>query len=1083
MPEGASIGAARDHWRDVLPRGMTYLPRWREGPTRATVESVTHLSDDLVAALENLAAALSVGVGAVLLGVHAKVIGLLSGERLVHIGYRSGAQVLPCLLDLRQGSWRRLIEHAGRVEATTVRYGGYPLAELRDELGLPSPPFEAIVDPGQDPLPPSSETVLRVGLRRGTLRMWRRCDVVDEDYAARIAGYHLAAFRAACADPDADHQRSCLLSEAELRFQDAELAGRPRRLPDHGFARLFEDRVRRQPDTVAAVLGDARLGYGELNRRANQMAHALLARGLGAEDVVAVCMERHLDWLTAVIATFKAGCVYLPIEPHFPRARIAGMLSRSGCRLALTDQSGQHAVAPAIEAMTLEELRDPRLPSSDPGRTVGLGQAAYIYFTSGSTGTPKGAMCEHGGMLNHLLAKVDDLEIGSGTRVAQTAPQCFDISLWQLLAPLLVGGTTVLIPQDAVLDLERFTGELARQRVEVLQVVPSYLDVLLAELSLGDRPLPALRVVSVTGEALKLDLARRWFDRCPGTRLVNAYGATEASDDTTHEVMDRAPDGPRVPLGRPVAGALVHVVDENLFPVPLGAPGEIVFSGICVGRGYVNDEERTRLAFTHDPRSPDRPMYRSGDFGRWAPDGKLEFLGRRDNQVKIRGFRIEIEEIEERLLGIPGVREAAVVVAGGPAETRLVACYSAPPSLPADSVPAELAATLPDYMVPSHFWWLDTLPLSDNGKVDRKALAEITARSSQGGAATTASRTPTEERLATAWARVLGTTANDVSPSHHFFDEGGTSLSALRLALQLDMEISLADITRHPTFTDLARRLERPKTAPDGLLHRLSAAGERVEAMLLCLPYAGGNAVNYLPLADALRGTGVAVFAVEPSGEVARDEEAVIEVAALAEAVAAEVARLPAAPILLWGHSSGSAAALETTRLLCERGRDVRRLFIGAQLLGQSSDRSRSIEETNELADDQIMADLSAQTGHTELGELDERHTARLAAAYRRDSLAADHYFLHLLEYPPAPLEVPVSVVLAADDLSTPDHRSACRAWRLITRRLDVRELADGGHYFVVSRPARVAAIVTESWREHTDTGPGHGSLRLGYSA
>ena len=231
----------------------------------------------------------------------------------------------------------------------------------------------------------------------------------------------------------------------------------------------------------------------------------------------------------------------------------------------------------------------------------GPDQLAYIYFTSGSTGEPKGAMCEQAGMLNHLQAKIHDLGVGEGAVVAQIAPQCFDISLWQLVSALLVGGRTLLVEQEVILDVERFVDTITAGRANVVQVVPSYLEAVLSYLEQHPRDLPDLTCVSATGEALKMELVQRFFAARPGTTLVNAYGLTETSDDTNHEVMRRAPEGDRVPLGPAVQNVAVYVVDENLVPVPLGAPGLICFSGVCVGRGYVNDPERTRAVYLSDP--------------------------------------------------------------------------------------------------------------------------------------------------------------------------------------------------------------------------------------------------------------------------------------------------------------------------------------------------------------------------------------------------------------------------------------------------------------------------------------------------
>ena len=638
---------------------------------------------------------------------------------------------------------------------------------------------------------------LRVTVTDGTLRLRYRAGALDADAAARIAGYHLTALT----HPD----RRSLLSEDELRFQLEELAGPVRELPDRRVHELFEERVGKHPDAVAAVQDDRRWTYAELNSRANRIGRALLARGLTAEDVVAVVMERNLDWMAAVLGVLKAGGVYLPIEPHFPAERVARTLSRAGCAFVVTEEGSTGSLSgTSAETLFVDTAYAEGHAGDDLGIPVRADQLAYIYFTSGSTGEPKGAMCEHAGFVNHVLAKVEDLGIGEDDVVAQTAPQCFDISLWQLLAATLVGGRTLIIGQETVLDVPRFVDTVVRGRVHVLQVVPSYLEAVLAELGRRPRELADLRCVSVTGEAVKRELVQRWFAVAPGIRLANAYGLTETSDDTNHEVMDRVPDGDRVPLGRPVRNVRVYVVDEDLVPVPLGAPGEIVFSGVCVGRGYVNDPERTAAAFTTDPYRPGERLYRSGDMGRWRADGKLEFLGRRDTQVKIRGFRVEIGEIENALLRVDGVRDGAVVVVRG---TQLAAFCAGPEPVAADTVRERLAASLPSYMVPAVVHWREHLPLTANGKTDRRtltALAEDLDAGAAGGPVTAG-----ERRLADAWAEVLGVPADRIGRLDHFFDRGGSSLSAVRLAIALDRAVTLQDVVRHPVLADLADLLDR----------------------------------------------------------------------------------------------------------------------------------------------------------------------------------------------------------------------------------------------------------------------------------
>ncbi len=807
----------REFWRGVLlAGGFTAVPRWTLDQVPGIAEHEAKICNEVVAALRRLADELAVPLSSVLLTAHAKVLGALSGEREVSTGYSfEGRSPLLCRFTTEPHSWRAMLLKADRAQSELLAHKDFPVDDLRREMGLIKPLFETVfsLTPG-DGAELAEETVVWVGFVEQdglVLRLRYRTDVLDADCAARIAGYHVTALALIAADPDAEHARQTLLSAEELHFQLHGLAGPRRKLPDCRAHELFEERARVHPDAIAAEHGNRRWTYRELNAHANQLARALLARGLSREGVVAVVTERNLDWIAAMLAIFKAGGAYLPIEPHFPADRIARTLSRAGCRLVLTERGSTTMLDQAIDSLSgvqtlfIDALYEEAHSGGDPGVAVALDQLAYIYFTSGSTGEPKGAMCEHAGMLNHLFAKIDDLRIGEGDVVAQTAPQCFDISLWQLVSALLVGGRTLLVEQEAVLDARRFIGKIVDGRVNVVQVVPSYLEVLLSYLAQYPCELPHLRCVSVTGEALKKELTQRWFAAQPGIKLVNAYGLTETSDDTNHEIMDSVPDRERVPLGPPINNVHVYVVDEHLSPAPLGAPGELVFAGVCVGRGYINDPERTRRAFLADPHRESQRLYRSGDYGRWLPEGKLEFLGRRDTQVKISGFRIEIGEIENTLLRLPGVREGAVVVTGGTDQSKhLVAFYAAQRPLDANALRDQFRESLPEYMVPSAFHCQRTLPLTGNGKIDRKALMALAGELDSAELGHDGPSTATEHRLAAAWAEVLGIPKDQIGRRDRFFDLGGTSLSALKLAITLERAVSFKDLIDHPILADLA---------------------------------------------------------------------------------------------------------------------------------------------------------------------------------------------------------------------------------------------------------------------------------------
>ena len=1077
MDHSADVSA--EFWRNaLLTGGFTPIPRWTLDPVPGVAAHEAAIAGDLLARLHRLSDELQLPLGSVLLAAHAKVLSALCGEEEVATGYVAdqGADPLLCRLSTEFDTWRSLLLEVHRVESELLAHKNFPVDGLRSELGLTDPSFETVLDPtgGEGDL--AEHTVAQIGILHVggqlVLRLRYRTDVMNADCASRVVGYHLSALTLIAADPDAVHGSQSLLSAEEFRFQIEGLAGPSRELPDRRFHQLFEQRVLTHPDRVAAVHGDRQWTYRELNARANQLGRALLERGLRPEQVVAVVTERNLNWMAAVLAIFKSGGVYLPIEPHFPADRISAMLSRAECGLVLTEPGSTTTLDQALETIPgvrtclIEAAFAEGHADDDLGVSVASGQLAYIYFTSGSTGEPKGAMCEHAGMLNHLFAKIDDLQITESQVVAQTAPQCFDISLWQLVSALLVGGRTLLVEQEVVLDVQRFVDKIVDGRVAVLQVVPSYLEVVLSYLELHPRTLSDLRCVSVTGEALKKELTQRWFAAEPDIKLVNAYGLTETSDDTNHEVMDQVPTRERVPLGRPINNVHLYVVDEHLSPVPLGAPGAIVFSGVCVGRGYVNDPDRTRLAYLTDPHRAGQRLYCGGDYGRWLPEGKLEFLGRRDTQVKISGFRIEIGEIENALLSVPGVRDAAAVVAERADQSKhLVAFYSGQQPLDVDLLRDRLGQSLPEYMVPAVFHWRESLPLTANGKIDRKKLTALAAELAVVVENHQAPCTPTEERLAAAWSQVLGIPQNEIGRLDHFFDLGGTSLSAVKLALTLDRAVSLKDVTRNPVLADLAGVFDGRGQRRSGVLQLLSETVGDTGDTLVCFPYAGGNAVNFQPLASALRESNVAVFAVElPGHDLAADREPFAALFSIVDQVVDEITTRGLTRVMLWGHSSGAAGAVETARKLQARDVEVQHVFLGAQLLGASADRRAAIAELMGRSNAEIAARLTSDTGYTELDELDPQRAEHLGAAYRHDCVSAHRYFADALDAPPAEkLSAPVTVVVAADDPSTAAFRRCYRDWRLLADHVELHELANGGHYFLRTRPTDAARAVVRS--------------------
>ncbi|MEP7010064.1 MAG: amino acid adenylation domain-containing protein [Acidobacteriota bacterium] len=606
------------------------------------------------------------------------------------------------------------------------------------------------------------------------------------------------------------------------------------------FHELFRDQARRTPGAVAAVCGTSRRTYAELEEVSNRLAGRLAASGARPERLVALLADRGLDFHACMLAIWKAGCVYLPLDPLHPPERLAAILSRGSAEVLLAAEGLRTVAESALDGLpldgravllTIEDLLALPAENSPAGGIGGVSEMAYILFTSGSTGVPKGVMVEQRGMVNHLFAKIVDLELGPEDAVAQTAAQTFDISIWQFLAASLVGGRVEIFPDEVSHDPSRLADAVEACGVSILETVPSLLHALLVELESREQRRPvfaALRWLIPTGEALAPELCRQWLASYPRTPILNAYGPTECSDDVTHEPIRSAPDEEvvRVPIGLPVANTRIYVLDRFEI-VPIGVPGELVVGGVGVGRGYLGEPSSTARSFVPDPFGGESGarLYRTGDLARRLRSGKLDFLGRIDHQVKVRGFRIELGEIETALNRLPQVRESAVSAIGEAVGNRFLVAYFVPAE-GAEIAPGDLAAALtarlPVYMVPSVFVALASLPLTTSGKLDRKALARIElpeAAGARDGTPFTAPRTPTEELVGGIWCELLGLVR--VGRGDNFFDLGGHSLLATRalsrLRLVLDVDLPLRTFFEAATVAELSERIDELRKESCGI--------------------------------------------------------------------------------------------------------------------------------------------------------------------------------------------------------------------------------------------------------------------------
>ncbi|OPA89014.1 non-ribosomal peptide synthetase, partial [Pseudomonas fluorescens] len=619
---------------------------------------------------------------------------------------------------------------------------------------------------------------------------------------------------------------------------------------------MFEDQVLRTPDAIALKAGEAQLTYAELNARANQLAHHLLELGVQPGSRVAICVERGLDMVIGLYAILKAGAAYVPLDPAYPLERIAYMLEDSAPHGVLA-QGATRGLLGEVPLIDLDLATWQHQPVENPDVQ---GVSAYVIYTSGSTGQPKGVINDHAGVVNRLLWMQDEYGLTAKDTVLQKTPFSFDVSVWEFFWPLFTGARLVMARPGGHKDPAYLCEIIEAEQVTTLHFVPSMLDVFLAH---GDVSQAAGLVrVMCSGEALPGSVVRRFKQQLPGSQLHNLYGPTEAAVDVTAWNCAGAVTPDNTPIGKPIANTRMYLLDAQLQPVPLGVVGELFIGGVQVARGYLNRPELTAERFLNDPFTDGR-MYRTGDVGRYLPDGNIEYLGRNDDQVKIRGLRIELGEIQARLTEYPQVNEAAVIAR----DNRLLAYYTGAFTA-IDTLRSHLLQHLPDFMVPAIFVHLDALPLSPNGKLDRKALPapgldSVVVREYE------APEGDTEISLASLWAELLG--VERVGRHDNFFELGGHSLLAVslmgrmrRLGLSADVKVLFGQ----PTLAGLAAALGGGREVPvpvngiaadctyitPSMLPLIQLDQPAIDCLVACIPGGAANVQDIYPLAPLQAG-------------------------------------------------------------------------------------------------------------------------------------------------------------------------------------------------------------------------------------
>ena len=697
------------------------------------------------------------------------------------------------------------------------------------------------------------------------------------------------------------------------------------------IVQLFEEQVARSPAAVALVFRDTDLSYQQLDAKANELAARLRGAGVGPDTLVGVCLERSIELIVALLGILKAGGAYVSLDPGYPKERLAFMLEDTRTPVLLTQTSLREKL-PALQGTVIcldEVAQASSLPcSNDAGWKPALlapHNLAYVSYTSGSTGRPKGVCIPHRGVVR-LVKNTDFARFGPEEVFLQFAPIAFDASTLEIWGALLNGGRLVIFPPGPA-SLADLGAVIEKKGITTLWLTAGLFHQMIEE-QLDS--LQNVRQLLAGGDVLSVPHVIRALEQLPRTQLINGYGPTENTTFTCcHRITAPPLAGRSVPIGRPIANTQAYILDSEMQPVPMGVPGELYAGGDGLARGYLHRPELTEEKFVPHPFSqdPSARLYRTGDLARWLPDGSVEFLGRIDRQVKIRGFRVEPAEIEAVLMTHPGVKECAVVVREDAAGAKCLAAYivsSQVPAPAADTWRAFLEGKLPEYLMPSSFATLDTLPLNANGKLDTSALPAFDGSRPDLQGKYVAPRDQVEEQLAQIWSNVLG--VHPIGVHDRFFDLGGHSLLAVRMVAQLEKQfgkkLPVAAIFQHRTIDQLAKLLRDngQRYTPISSIVEIQGQGSRPPAFFVH-GVGGGMFWGYSNLSRHL-GTEQPVYAFKSRGLDGLPEWPTIEDMA-SNYIADLRAHQPQGPYVIGGYCFGGVVAYEMARQLEKQGEKV----------------------------------------------------------------------------------------------------------------------------------------------------------------
>ena len=827
---------------------------------------------------------------------------------------------------------------------------------------------------------------------------------------------------------------------------------------------FYEERAAGNPDEPAVFFGGESLTYREFNDKANALASVLREKGVVRGSYVALMLYRSFEMMVSVIAIWKAGGAYLPIDPDYPDERIAYMLKDGSVPVLLTSAAAVKPLDFEGEVLLLDTL--PLEPVPPLENVLTPEDVAYVIYTSGSTGQSKGVMVEHRALVNRINWMNRKYPLQEDSVILQKTTYTFDVSVWELVWWFFADVKVVFLPPEAEKHPDRLIDAIAEYKVTTLHFVPSMLSAFLAfvDSHRDSSRLSSLREVFASGEALTPQHVNQFNSLIASVakaQLYNLYGPTEAAIDVSYYDCPVEPGQRMVPIGKPIDNIRLYIVDKNMNLQPIAVPGELCVAGVGLARGYLNKPELTAEKFVDNPFTPGERLYKTGDLVRWFPMGDIEYLGRIDHQVKIRGFRIELGDIKNSIEQHPSVTEAVVVCCDGArGDKYLAAYYVAEAEIPTDEMQAFLEKRLPEYMIPSFYMRMDYIPLFSNGKANASLLPSPTLQpTTDTDREIVAPRNQVEGFVVRVWEDILG--IDELSVTDNFFKMGGDSISAIKMVCQMPRPVNVSKLYENPVLEDFARNYDEKG---DGRILTLLSGEETADRSYILCPYGGGGAYSYFDFANSLlaRDPACCVYSINLPGHDFGDESGdFISLHDAASLILKETAQRVKGKIIVYSHCVGTALGVELTRLFELAGINVEALFVGGILPSAGvSYYGRFFDPWIFVNDENLMKFLNS-IGLAAEG-LDAKDTERMIKAFRYDVRAYYRYFAQYISERKN-LTVPMYTILGEDDRMTIKSEGK-RSWGVVgEKQTAVIKIDEAQHYFTKTHADELADILVKA--------------------